>query len=161
MHLVCINHTLFVGGEIIMQMEAFNNDCDCNYIKDTLVKIDKLQKEVATLGTVSCISCDASLFSSANNTIPVTLFSKCGTTFIGYTDLVGTTTGFFRVESIRCGRYVTLRMLTSDSSDPENPTLVATTRTIILDIDEIAGIQCYEPIIVELCNSSIGTQTPN
>lgn len=146
-----------IGGEIAMPIEI-PNECDCNYIKETVIKIDKLQKEVVTIGETRCISCDASLFTSANNTIPVSFTTKCGNLFTGLTDTTGVTTSFFRIESIRCNRYVTVRMLIVGTEDPENPTLTASTRTMILDLNEVAGIQCYEPITVEVCQSFL---TPN
>lgn len=129
------------------------NECDCNYIKETVTKIDKLQKEIITVGEIRCISCDASLFSSANNTIPVALYTDCGTLVNGRVDLDGTDTTFFRIEAIRCNRFVTLRLLVADdTTDPT--TLTATNRTMIFDLDHVAGIQCFEPITIELCQTS-------
>ncbi len=146
-----------IGGEISMPIEIAN-ECENNFIKETVAKIDKLQKEVVTVGETRCISCDASLFTSANNTIPVTLTLKCCTLLSGIVDLTGITTTFFRIESIRGGRFVTLRLLTVDTTTPDNPTLVATSRTIVVDLDHVIGIQCHEPITVEVCQSSL---TPN
>ncbi len=142
-----------VGGEIFMPVETLNDCLDCNYIKETVARIDKLQKEVITIGENRCISCDTSLFNPANNTIPVAFYSDCGNLFTGLVDIAGTTTSIFRIESIRCGRFVTLRLLTA-----EGDTLVATLRTMILDLDDVTGIQCFEPITVELCNSSLTPQ---
>lgn len=137
-----------------MPLETIN-DCDCNFIKETVLKIDKLQKEViTTVGETRCITCDTSLFNSANNTIPVSFYTECGNLFTGLTDLNGTTTGFFRIESLRCGRYVTVRLLIVDTTG-ETPTLTATTRTLTLDLNFVSGIQCHEPITVEVCQSSI------
>ena len=142
-----------IGGEFIMPIETVNDCLDCNYIRETVARIDKLQKEVISVGENRCISCDTSLFNPANNTIPVALYSECGTLFTGLTDVTGTTTSFFRIESIRCGRFVTLRLLTEDGG-----TLTATLRTMILDLDSVKGIQCFEPITVELCTSSVTPQ---
>ena len=142
-----------IGGEIIMPIETVNDCLECNYIKETIAKIDKLQKEVVTVGENRCISCDTSLFNPANNTIPVALYCRCGNLFTGLTDTAGTTTSFFRIESIRCGRFVTLRLLVQDGD-----TLTATLRTMVLDLDEVKGIQCFEPITVELCTSAITPQ---
>ncbi len=126
------------------------NDClDCNYIKETACNIDKLQKEVITVGENRCVSCDTSLFNPANNTIPVVLYNCCGTMFKGIIDLTGATTQYFRIESIRCKRYATLRLLTQNDE-----ALTATLRTMVIDLDEVKGIQCFEPITVELCISS-------
>lgn len=134
-------------------------DCDCNYIKESVIKIDKLQKEIVTVGDTRCISCDASLFTSANNTIPVTFLTKCGTLFTGLVDLTGTTTYFFRIESIRCGRYVTVRLLVLDDTTPDAPTLTATNKTMIIDLDCIGGMQCHEPITVEICQTSVASNS--
>lgn len=127
-------------------------DCDNNYIKETVARIDKLQKEVVSESVGRCISCETSLFTSANNTIPVTFTSYNGTSFTGQ-NLSGNTYAFFRIESIRSGRFVTLRLL--EYTGAENDTTVtALDYTIILDLNCVAAMQCFEPINVEVCTSS-------
>ena len=120
----------------------------CNHIKDTVSKIDKIQKEVVSDTTLTCVSCETSLFTSLNNTIPVRFTCCCGTPITGVIGAGGDTTEYFRIESLRCNRYVTLRLL-----DPTATS--ATTYTMILDLDCVGTLQCFEPITVEVCTSSI------
>ena len=125
------------------------NDFDCNYIKETVYKIDKLQKDVVSDTLGRCISCETSLFTSLNNTIPVSFYTCCGNAVTGRVGPTETTTTFFRIESIRCNRFVTLRMLVSETG-----VLSATDYTLILDLDCVSSIQCYEPITVVLCKET-------
>ena len=125
------------------------NDFDCNYIKETVYKIDKLQKDVVSDTLGRCISCETSLFTSLNNTIPVSFYTCCGNPVTGRVGATETTTTFFRIEAIRCNRFVTLRMLTSTTD-----ALTATDYTLILDLDCVSSIQCYEPITVDVCSQT-------
>ncbi len=129
-----------------------NNSNDCNYIKESVIKIDKLQKEIMcnTFGT--CVSCDTSLLTYANNTIPVRFTTCCGGVVEGIIGVDGATTSFFRIESVRCQRFVTLRLLELDGD-----TLVGTNYTMILDLECVCTIQCFEPTNVEVCTA--GTPT--
>lgn len=131
------------------------NDCENNFIKETVAKIDKLQKEVISDFGGRCISCETSLFTSANNTIPVAFYTCDGVLLSALSNTYGNTTTFFRVESIRGGKYVTLRLLSS-VGEAENRALEATDYTMILNLDAIIGIQCFEPITVAVCTSSEG-----
>ena len=125
------------------------DSCNCNYIKETVNRIDKIQKRVISdTTTLTCVSCETSLFTSANNTIPVRFTTCCGNPITAVTATDGTTTEYFRIESVRCNRYVTVRLL-----DPTATT--ATLYTMIIDLDCIGTIQCFEPITVEVCTSSI------
>lgn len=123
----------------------------CSFIKDTVSKIDKIQKEVISDTTGRCIACEASLFTSANNTIPVRFTCCCGTPFEALIGVTGATTSFFRIESVRCNRFVTLRLLEATG---EAPSLTGTDYTVILDLDCVGTIQCFEPISVEVCTTS-------
>ena len=58
----------------------------------------------------------------------------------------------FRIESIKCNRYLTLRILEITEDTP--PVIVATARTVVIDMTEIIGIQCYEPITIEPCTTT-------
>lgn len=127
------------------------NDFECNYIKDTVCKIDKLQKEVVTDTLGRCISCETSLFTSLNNTIPVSFFTCCGNPVTGRVGTTEILTPFFRIESIRCNRFVSLRLLVSDGGT--EPTLTPTDYVITVDLDCVASIQCYTPITVDVCGA--------
>lgn len=134
-------------------MDGLTNDlaCSCNYIKETIMKIDKLQKEAIADSKYYCVSCETSLMSATNNTIPVLLNSCSGTELTGSIGLNGTTK-YFRIESIRCGQYVTLRLL--EAATGENPTLTGTNYTMTVDLDCIKCIQCLEPISIEVCTQN-------
>ena len=134
--------------------------CDCNVIKDTICKIDKLQKD-AVANTLSdrCITCETSLFTNAYNTIPITLNTCCGNMITGRYNLDGNPSQYFRVENIRCKRFVTLRILALENTneDPNQPNqnLYGTNYTMIVDLDCVGSVQCFEPINVEICSQSI------
>lgn len=135
-----------------MNCDTHNTESQgCNFIRETVTKIDKIQKEVISDSTGRCIACEASLFTSANNTIPVRFTCCCGTPFEALIGVTGATTSFFRIESIRCNRYVTLRLLEPTGGDPA---LTGTDYTVILDLDCVGTIQCFEPISVEVCTTS-------
>lgn len=136
-----------------MNCETLNQDnCSCNFIKESVTKIDKLQKEVVSDSTGRCIACEASLFTSAYNTIPVRFYTCCGNPIIGNIGTSATETVYFRIEAIRCGRFVTLRLLEPTGEDS---TLVGTNYTMILDLDCVGSMQCFEPISVEVCSQSV------
>ena len=128
-------------------MEDITNgsSCSCNYIKDTIMKIDKLQKEAILDDSQACIGCQRSLLAATYNTIPV-IFRCCSDVFVGDIGTTGNVTRYFRIESVRCGQYVTVRLL-----ELSNNTLVGTDYTMTIDIDCIKTIQCLGPISVEVC----------
>lgn len=124
------------------------NDFECNYIKETICKIDKIQKEVISDSVGRCITCETSLFTSANNTIPVSLYRCNGDQVTANIGTTTTTTTLFRIEAIRCNRFVTLRLLENVETG-----LTGTEYTTILDLDCIGQIQCFEPITVTECTT--------
>ncbi len=135
-------------------MDGLTNDlaCSCNYIKETIMKIDKLQKEAIADTTYYCVSCETSLLSATNNTIPV-LFNSCsGSELTGSIGLTNTTK-YFRIESIRCGQYITLRLLEA-TTQGEETVLTGTNYTMTVDLDCIKCIQCLEPISIEVCTQN-------
>ena len=81
--------------------------------------------------------------------IPITFYTNCCEPFSALVEIGGTTTTFFRIESIRCNRYATLRLLVDTAG-----VLTASTMTVILDLESVIGIQCFEPISVEVCTTS-------
>ena len=128
------------------------NDQTSNYIYELIKKIDKIQKSVINVDENICIGCEMALLASAANTVPISIYTDCCSAFTAVLDLTGATTNVFRIESIKCDRYVTLRLLEITTDDPA--VNAATTRTIVLDIENIRGLQCYEPITVEPCINS-------
>lgn len=123
-----------------------------NYIKETVCKIDKLQKNVITESSGRCVACETSLLSSVNNTIPVRFSNCCGSPFEALIGITGATTSFFRIESVRCGQFATLQLL---EPTLDETLLRATGYTIIVDLDCVCSLQCFEPVNVEICTSSI------
>ena len=134
-----------------MIYEPTTLDRDCNYITDLIYRIDKLQKEAIDTTDSICIGCEIGLMTSVYNTIPITIYTECQDPFVAITNLSGGTSNVFRIESIKCNRYLTLRIL--EITDDTPPAIVATNRTVIIDMTQIIGIQCYEPIIIEPCTT--------
>ena len=134
-----------------MLYEQSKEQC-CDYITDLILRIDKIQKDVLDMGDSVCIGCEIALLSSTYNTIPISIYTTCCEPQTAILDLTGATTNIFRIESVKCNRYVTLRLLEITTDTP--PVIVGTNRTIVLDISKIIGLQCYEPITVEPCTST-------
>ena len=134
------------------------SDLDCNYILDSIKKIDKMQKEIICEEKTNnrCIMCDKALFTNLYNTIPVALYTCCGNEVTGLLGVGGDTTSYFRIESIRCNRYVTL-MLLNQTTTNDVTTLTGSEFTITIDINCIGRIQCFAPINIETCTSSLET----
>lgn len=128
-------------------------DKPCNTILENIKRIDKAQKRAIIDETNVCITCEASLLTTTYNTIPVAFTTCCGNRITGLIDLEGTTTGFFRIEAIRCCRYVTVRLLEEIVVD-EVPTLVETPFTMVIDLDCVGTMQCFAPISITLCTDS-------
>jgi hypothetical protein len=123
-------------------------DFQCNTIKETVIKIDRLQKAVVTNTAGTCVTCETSLLSS-NNTIPVSFTTCCGNRICGLIGTTGATTCFYRIESVRCGKYVTVRLLETTGG-----ALEATPYTMIIDLDCVAMLQCFEAISIVVCSQS-------
>lgn len=124
------------------------NKCCDNYILDTIIRIDRLQKEAIINTDSNCVSCNESLIDFTNNTIPISFIMRCGGYLTANIGISTDTTVYFRIEAIRCNKYVTLRLL----EVTEDSTLVATNRTLTLDADCICAIQCNPAIFVTPCN---------
>lgn len=129
--------------------QSLDNLSGNNYIIDTIIRIDKLQKEI-TSDYNTCISCETSLVTSANNTIPVSITLCSGSFFEAIIEIPDVTTRFFRVESVREKRFVTLRLL--EVVDVEGTSsLTATNQTVVLDTRCVTALQCYSPITISVC----------
>lgn len=129
-------------------MESQNTlSCECSYIIETLKRIDKMQKDAVVSEEQECITCQNSLISFSNNTIPLIIGLRCGGILTGSVGVTSQTASHFKVESIRCNRYITLRLLTIDDGS-----LSATPYTLTIDGECICYIQCLEPISTTSCN---------
>ncbi len=122
------------------------NETICqNYLVETIKRIDKMQKEIV-FEEKKCIDCNHSLMLNAYNTIPVS-FAMCGCNkVIAKMGVKGKNTEFFRIESLRDNRYVSLRLLELSDS------LTATEYIFHLDLECVCSIQCFEPINIDTCD---------
>lgn len=130
-----------------METTELANNCQ-NYIVDTVMRIDRLQKEAELLEQNSCITCESSLINYTNNTIPVSFVLCSGNTLSANISTTTNTTTYFKIESIRCKQFVTLRLL-----ELANDTLQATTQTLIFNLDCACAIYCQAAIQTEKCNA--------
>ena len=117
-----------------------------NHIVETVRHIDKIQKEIVVSSATSCITCETSLVTQANNTIPVAFYLCGGEPLETIVGLGSGVTRFYRIECLRDHRFVTLRLITL-----QDATLTCTNQTCILDLDCVCGIQCFQPINCEEC----------
>lgn len=127
-------------------MELLTNPS--NYIVDTVLKIDKLQKQVTILEENQCRTCEKTLLVYQNNTIPVTFTLCSGNQLTANIGLCGNTTNVFRIEEIRCNRYVTLRLLENCES------LEGTNFTLVFDLECACALACYGASQITPCNLS-------
>lgn len=129
-----------------------------NHIVETVKHIDHIQKEIVVTTATSCITCESSLITQANNTIPV-CFSMCsGINFEAVVEPGGPKTSYFRIECVRDSRYVTLRLLKPEGRGREEnqrdtckEKFKCTNQTCILDLNCVSSIQCFSPINCEEC----------
>lgn len=141
-------------------MNIINTENQCNIILENIKRIDRNQKKAVIADNNTCISCDATLLSTINNTIPISLTTCCGNRITGIINLDGTTTYFFRVEAIRCNRYLTVRML--EEIEVEGvATLVETPYTMVVDLECVGTMQCFTPISITLCTQSLAMSDDN
>lgn len=122
-----------------------------NCIYETVKRIDQLQKEV--LLENNCIGCEGSLFSRLYNTKPVSFILCGGARFEAplTTAVDSPTTAIFRIQEIK-GNCVVLQLI-----DYSGDTPVCTNFTTILDLECVCGLQCYLPILCELCNDVVAS----
>ena len=117
------------------------NNTNGTTIADLLRRLDKMQRD-AVIQTNADV-CENCMLTAMYNTKPISIYSGCNklTTPIG---VDGTTTDLFRVEAVRGNDTVVLRLLQNT-----NGTITCTTYTVIVKIDCICCVQCFEPINCE------------
>jgi len=122
------------------------NQTNKNCIFETVRRIDQIQKEV--LLENNCIGCEGSLFSRLYNTKPVSFILCSGARFNAQltTAVDAPTTTVFRIQEVK-GNCVVLQLIDNSGDTP-----VCTNFTTILNLDCVCGIQCYSPILCELCS---------
>lgn len=135
--------------DCLQTTQNYNQNPQRSIIKNTVRKIDQLQKEAAIQN--SCEGCESSLFSTLYNTKPVTFYLCSGATFsvVLPTDTTVSTT-LFRIEDIREDGVILRLLVTGDGGT------TCTNATAILDLDCVCGMQCFPPICCEECTRICG-----
>jgi hypothetical protein len=117
-------------------------NCCTNSIGEIIEKIAKTQRDVCNT-CANLVTCDACFFDSQFNTIPIRLTLCCsGAPVEAVIGAGGTITTYFRVECVTNERFVKLRLLSIDAEGA----LIGTNYTIVLDLECVGSIQCFEPI---------------
>ena len=124
--------------------------CCTNTIAEIIESISRNQRSVCnTCG--DCVGCDGYLCNNFYNTIPVRLTYCCGGEAVG--GLIGAggiTTNYFRIECVTYERFVKLRLLSVTNVDGEI-VVAGTNYTMVVEIDCIGSIQCFEPVNITGC----------
>jgi hypothetical protein len=120
-------------------------NCCTNSIGEIIEKIAKTQIDVCNT-CANLVTCDACFFGSQFNTIPIKLTLCCsGAPVEAVIGAGGTITTYFRVECVTNERFVKLRLLSIDAEGA----LIGTNYTIVLDLECVGSIQCFEPINIK------------
>ena len=123
-----------------------------NYIADIVGSILRSQRSVCDTCN-DCVSCDGYFCNALFNTIPVRLIYCGGNPVGGLIGLGGVTTSYFRIECLTHHRFVKLRLLSVTTVDGEI-VVTGTNYTMVVDLDCICSIQCFEPANIEGCTST-------
>lgn len=115
-----------------------------NNIVGLLKRIDQMQKE-ALINNANAL-CESCLMSAMYNTKPLSIYIN-NTLFTVNVGLSNETTSYFRVEEVRGNDTVVLRLLILD-----NGTLSCTNYTVVVSINCICCLQCYNPINCNFSN---------
>ena len=124
--------------------------CCTNTIAEIIESISRNQRSVCnTCG--DCVGCDGYFCNALFNTIPIRLTTCCGNEAItGLIGAGGAPTTYFRIECVTYERYVKLRLLSATIVDGEI-VVAGTNYTMVVDIDCIGSIQCFEPVNIAGC----------
>lgn len=123
------------------------NNASKNLVKNTVKKIDQLQKEATLQNT--CEGCEGSLFATMYNTRPVSFYLCQGTLFSAINPDDQTTTTLFRIEDVRDDGVILRLLIPGDE-------VICTNYTVILNLDCACGMQCFAPICCDECMRSCG-----
>lgn len=125
-----------------------------NSIAELVERIAKSQRGVCST-CVEPISCDMCFYGSRFNTIPIRLTSCCSATPIeGLIGAGGPATAYFRIECISNKRYVKLRLLSATVVEGV-VVLSGTNYTIVVDLECVGSIQCFEPINITVETNTV------
>lgn len=136
-------------------MDVYNSKdkktCCLNKISEIIEMIARTQRDVCNT-CVDTVSCDVCFCNALFNTIPIRLTYCCnGAPVEGLVGACGPSTSYFRVECITNDRFVKLRLLTATVVEGV-VVLAGTNYTIVVDLECVGSIQCFEPI-----NITVGT----
>ena len=125
--------------------------CCTNTIVEIIENIARTQRNVCNT-CEECVGCDVCF--SRFNTIPIRLTTCCGNVVGGVIGAGGITTNYFRVECINHQRFVKLRLLTITTVD-EEIVVEGTNYTMVVDLECIGNIQCFEAVNVLGCTTVV------
>ena len=126
--------------------------CNTNNIVEIVERIAKSQRDVCST-CVDCVSCDGCFYNALFNTIPIRLTLCCSGNLVeGVIGAGGAPTTYFRIECITNNRYVKLRLLSATVVDGV-VVLAGTNYTMVVDLECVGSIQCFEPINILGCTS--------
>lgn len=117
-----------------------------NTIAGLLKRIDQMQKEAITNNVTAL--CETCLMTAMYNTKPISLYIN-NTIFFANLGLTATQTQYFRVEDVRGNDTVVLRLLVLDEG-----VLTCTNFTVVVNINCICCLQCFDPINCNFQNCS-------
>lgn len=130
--------------------------CGCNTnnnIIEIIERIAKTQRDVCQT-CADCVSCDYCFGNAFFNTIPVRLTYCCsGNAIEGVIGAGGPSTSYFRIECINNDRYVKLRLLSATVVEGV-VVLAGTNYTMVIDLECIGTIQCFEAINIAACTTT-------
>ena len=143
----CINTIENTGGNTIENCRI------SNYMADIIESILRSQRSVCnTCG--DCVSCDGYFCNSLFNTVPIRLINCGGEAIGGLIGAGGVTTTYFRIECLTHKRFVKLRLLSVAAVD-EVITITGTNYTMVVDLDCVCSIQCFEPVNILGCTATV------
>ena len=127
--------------------------CCINNIVEIVETIVRSQRSVCST-CVDCVSCDTCFCNALFNTIPIRLTHCCsGEAVSGLVGAGGVTTTYFRVECITGQRYVKLRLLSVTEVEGVI-TVTGTNYTMVVDLECVGAIQCFEPVNIAGCTTA-------
>lgn len=119
-----------------------NNNNNPASIVELLRRLDRMQREAIIANATHC--CENCTLKAMFNTKPIAIQTCCGrfTANLGLDE--ENTANLFRVEAVRGNELVVLRLLKNC-----NGVIECTHCTVVLRIDCICSVQCFDPINCE------------
>lgn len=129
--------------------------CCTNNLVEIIERISRSQRDICS-ACGDCVSCDTCFCNALFNTIPIRLNHCCsGNPIEGFIGAGGAATTYFRIECITNNRFVKLRLLNATLVEGV-VVLAGTNYTMVVDLDCVGTIQCFEPINITGC-TPVGT----